>query len=404
MTFRIGGLFVVVTLLLAISANYVFHRWISARLELGKRGRRALAIALGATIAAPLVARLLLFFGAPDRLTWIEGVGQLWSLSLLVAMPGLLLIELLRARAARRAEKRGAEADEPPRQPGEPHDPARRDVLATLGGSAVIGASVLPLAWGAVRTRFDVELTEIPIRIARLPKVLDGFTIVQVSDIHIGAYLGEPELRRGEELVRAARPDLLVMTGDLVHLRKPYLPEAMQWLKRLHALARHGSRSILGNHEYYVGRSAVLDAFHSAGLDLLLNESRTIAPSDGGGFSLVGVDDYSGAGSSRGTGPRADRALEGVDPEHARILLCHQPQFHRVAAGLGFDLQLSGHTHGGQVAPFGPVVCRAIYGPSAGLYEQGPFRLYVNRGFGTSGPPSRVAVRPEITKIVLVSG
>jgi hypothetical protein len=141
----------------------------------------------------------------------------------------------------------------------------------------------------------------------------------------------------------------------------------------------------------------------AAGAQVLFNEGRVVAPNDGGGIALVGTDDYAGETSGRGPGPSVRAPLLALPPDAPRILLCHQPQFHETAASYGFDLQLSGHTHGGQIAPFGGPVVKAMFGHVSGLYSIGESRLYVNRGLGTSGPPSRVLVRPEITKIVLVA-
>ncbi len=213
-------------------------------------------------------------------------------------------------------------------------------------------------------------------------------------------FLGEEHLRHLEGVVRGLRPDLVAMTGDLVHTRAADLPVGADWVARIGRSARHGSVAILGNHEYYAGRAASVDAYRRARVPLLLNETRPIAAADGGGFLLAGVDDAFGA--TRGFGPRFDL----LDPptDRARVLLCHQPALSPDAVERGVDLVLSGHTHGGQIAPLGPIVARATIGPTAGLYRFGATSLYVNRGLGTSGPPSRVAVRPEITKIVLLAG
>jgi predicted MPP superfamily phosphohydrolase len=137
---------------------------------------------------------------------------------------------------------------------------------------------------------------------------------------------------------------------------------------------------------------------------VLFNRGRVIAPADGGGFALVGVDDVLAPELVGGPGPRPAEALAALPPDLARVLLCHQPVFLNRAAAFGFDLMLSGHTHGGQIAPPGPIVLSRIFPTVAGLGGLYGTQLYVNRGLGTSGPPTRVLVRPEITKIVLVAG
>lgn len=366
------GLF---SLVVIVAANVVFARWVLRRFKVSKRGLIAILVVL--SLLSPL-GRILNGAGFSDHFAWLEAIGQLWGLTLLAALPVIALFDWILGRTAKQVS------------------PERRETLARIGGGVAIAAAAVPLARGVYK-RFDYDVVELPIRIAKLPRTLDGFTIAQISDIHIGVYLGERELRRAEDTIASFKADLVVMTGDLVHLRPEYLPRGIDWVRRLGTRARHGSLSILGNHEYYVGRAAVLEGFRRAGLPMLVNESRII---DGIGFGAV--DDH--FARSRGAeGPNFDAALAGLPVDGPRILLCHQPQAFGEVAGR-IDLQLSGHTHGGQIGPIGPVVASALYrGRCAGLYRSEGSALYVNRGFGTSGPPSRVAVRPEITKIVLLS-
>jgi predicted MPP superfamily phosphohydrolase len=262
------------------------------------------------------------------------------------------------------------------------------------------------VGWGAVRGRYEWQVEEIPIRLSRLPKALDGFTIAQISDLHVGTFIGERELALGLEVVRRVRADLIVITGDIVDFDPGYIALAAG---RLGALsAREGIVCIPGNHDYYTGAKGVMDGMARAGIDVLLNRGKVIARGDGG-ISILGVDDLSGARPSpdRGPGPDLPRALAMVPPDLASVLLAHQPRFvdryARAGKGPRVDLQLSGHTHGGQINPgFSPAGLFLPY--LAGRYDVGDTVLYVNRGFGTAGPPSRVGAPPEITKIVLVAG
>jgi len=161
---------------------------------------------------------------------------------------------------------------------------------------------------------------------------------------------------------------------------------------------------IPGNHDYYTGGSAVLGGMRRAGIDVLVNRGRVIAPGDGGGFALLGVDDLSArAGQRQTAGPDLALAQSMVPPDLASVLLAHQPRFAATAAHRGVDLQLSGHTHGGQINP-GFRAIDLLFRYVEGRYQVGPMQLYVNRGFGTVGPPTRVGAPPEITKIVLVAG
>jgi uncharacterized protein len=362
-----------ITFAVSIAATFLLRRWVLRRFAV-QRKRFVDIVLFGLAALAPL-GRSLVGLGFNDRLAWIEAVGLLWALTILVAVPVIYVFDAVLSRAV---------------------VPQRRDAIARIGGTVVVAAAGVPLARG-VFTRFDFDVVELPVRIAKLPRALDGFTIVQVSDIHIGAYLGEAPLRSAEDVVARFKPDLVAMTGDLVHLRPEYLPQGTDWVRRLGARARHGVLSILGNHEYYVGRVDVLEAFRRAGLELLINDARLIA-----GIGFAGIDDAYAV--KRGFRQDLAGALAKLRDDAPRILLAHHPTDFEFAAGK-VDLQLSGHTHGGQIAPLGPVVANVMFrGKCAGIYRSNGSTLYVNRGFGTSGPPSRVAVRPEITKIVLVAG
>jgi predicted MPP superfamily phosphohydrolase len=234
----------------------------------------------------------------------------------------------------------------------------------------------------------------VPVRIPGLPKALDGYTIAQISDIHIGLLVGEKQIAPGLEKLARTKSDLIVLTGDIVDFDPSYIPEAARIFGALKA--RDGVYAILGNHDHYTGATAVADALRKAGVDVLVNDGRVIR----GGFSLLGVDDLA-AMRKGGIGPRLDRAQSAVPNDLPQILLSHQPHTIDFWAGR-VALQLSGHTHGGQFNPgFRPadLVMRYV----AGRYDVGGTALWVNRGFGVVGPPARVGAPPEVTKIVLVS-
>jgi len=274
----------------------------------------------------------------------------------------------------------------------------RRQWAEGVGGAALFGATGSMLGWGMVRGRHAYVLREVPIRVPGLPRALDGYVIAQVSDIHAGAFVGEHELDEGLALVRVARPDLIVVTGDLVDFDPNYAPLAARKLADLPA--RDGVSAVLGNHDYYAGADAVVATLAAAGIDVLRDSGRCIRPADGGGFALLGVDDLSSEKHGR-VGPRFARAISTVNPELPRILLSHQPSSIEKWAG-EVAVQLSGHTHGGQINPgFSPVGLFLRY--VAGAYHVKGTTLYVNSGFGTVGAPSRVGAPPEVTRIVLVA-
>ena len=208
------------------------------------------------------------------------------------------------------------------------------------------------------------------------------------------AVVQERELNEGLDRLREAKPDLVVLTGDLVDFDPAFIPMMARALSSVKT--RDGTFAILGNHDYYTSADEVAEGLRKAGVVVLLNQSRVIQ----GGFALLGVDD---AWSKRygAPGPRLDLARKDLDPGLPRILLSHQPDTIERFAG-HVALQLSGHTHGGQINPgFRPIDFLTPY--VSGRYDVRGTTLWVNRGFGVAGPPSRVGSAPEVTKIVLVA-
>ncbi|MBC7171858.1 MAG: metallophosphoesterase [Polyangiaceae bacterium] len=281
-----------------------------------------------------------------------------------------------------------------------PELPRREFLGQVTTGSALFIAGGTSLH-GGLFGRHDYRIEEIPIALPGLPRTLDGYSIVQLSDIHVGTFVQEPELRAAEALVRSARPDLIVMTGDLVDHDPAFAPKLGALVRRLDGIARDGVVAIPGNHDYYAGIEVVLGTLRGAGAKVLVNQGRVIGDR-GGAFALLGVDDVWAARNGAG-GPDLDRALAMVPRDLPSVLLCHNPEFFPAAASR-VGLQLSGHTHGGQIA-FGinPAELVLPHGYVRGHYTRGTGQLYVNRGFGTAGPPSRIGSPPEITRVVLVS-
>ena len=252
-----------------------------------------------------------------------------------------------------------------------------------------------------VRGRHAFQLEEVPVRIKGWPKELDGYTIAQISDIHVGAFIGPRELDEGLELVKRVKPDLVVATGDLVDFRAELAGILAGRLADLPS--RDGVVAVIGNHDHYAGAADVIEGMRAARVRVLVNEALRVRRGDGGGFVLVGVDDLQGRQRPEPgfAGPDLERALAPHPPDLPRILLAHQPRYFLEAAGR-VALQLSGHTHGGQINPgFRPADLFMKF--VAGRYVRDGSTLWVNRGFGIAGPPSRVGAPPEVTKIVIVS-
>ncbi len=256
-----------------------------------------------------------------------------------------------------------------------------------------LGASGLALRGG-----LEPPTTKrIEIALDRFPAALDGFRVVQISDVHIGPLLDRRFSTLVTERVNALEPDLIVVTGDLVDGRVAGIAREVQPFQQLRA--RHGVYFVTGNHDYYSGADDWVSCLQSFGWHPLRNRSASIGI-DGARFELAGVDDPHGSLLEGRNGEDIDLALRETDPTRAIILLAHDPVTFRRAHEKNVTLQLSGHTHGGQIWPFGWAV-RAAVPWVEGLHRIGASQLYVSCGTGFWGPPMRLATRAEITELVL---
>jgi hypothetical protein len=281
-----------------------------------------------------------------------------------------------------------------------PSDPARRLALARIvAGSSTVGAFGL----GAIGIRSALgppDLRQVSVGLSRLPPALSGFRIVLISDLHVGPTIGRQYVEQVVERVNATTPDLIAVTGDLVDGGVGELESDIAPIADL--TARHGVYFVTGNHEYYAGVTHWLHALERLGLRILRNERVSIGDGDAS-FDLAGVDDYRAAGMAPGHGPDLAKAVDGRDPNRELILLAHQPAEIYNATDHGVGLQLSGHTHGGQIWPFTFLV-RLSQPYLAGLYRHGVSQIYVSCGTGYWGPPMRLGTSSEITEIQLLSG
>jgi hypothetical protein len=240
----------------------------------------------------------------------------------------------------------------------------------------------------------------VPVRvpITKLPKDLDGYTIVQISDLHVGPTIGRAFVEEVVAKANAQRPDAVVITGDLVDGSVDQLEEAIAPLADLRA--KDGVFFVTGNHEYYSGVDAWLAHLRKLGVRVLRNERVALRDAAGGGLDLAGVDDHSARRFGRGHGTDLERALGDRDASRAVVLLAHQPKTFLEAVAHGIDLQLSGHTHGGQIWPWGYAV-KLDQPHIAGLSREGASQIYVSRGTGYWGPPMRVGAPAEVTRVEL---
>ncbi len=251
----------------------------------------------------------------------------------------------------------------------------------------------------AYQTLRGPEVVEVPITLDRLPQGLDGFVIVQLSDVHIGNTIGRAFVENVVSMANSLSPDLIVITGDLVDGRVTRLRDRAAPLAELEAT--HGTYFVTGNHEYYSGADAWIEHLRSLGVAVLRNEHVSIGDGECA-FDLAGIDDHS-ARFWKGHGADLPKALAGRDPSRELILLAHQPRQVETAADHAVGLQLSGHTHGGQIWPWHYLVKAQQRGFLAGHYRVNDTQLYVSSGTGYWGPPVRIRAPAEITRLILHS-
>jgi hypothetical protein len=262
-------------------------------------------------------------------------------------------------------------------------------VLAALAAVFVIATySVLNAALGPA-------WREVKIPVRNLAREMEGFTIVQLSDLHLGNLTTRKKLRWIVKSVNAMKPDLICVTGDTLDgeiCRDEGFCEILDQLQ-----ARHGVVAVTGNHEFYAGVEKFMELARRSHWRVLRNQSWVID----GRIALAGLEEDS-AKRFKLPGPDLDAALRGLPPGIPRVLLYHRPARFKEAAAKGIDLQLSGHTHAGQIPPMDLLVW-LIYKYPAGLYRLGQSHIYTSPGTGTWGPPMRFLSHSEMTRLVLVA-
>lgn len=367
--------------------GYVWHR-IVAMLKPSSRQRRAITVAMvvlyllvplstSSRLWAPALSSILGWIAGP----WLAFVGVA-ATALGVRDAGHLVVSLVQ-RARRRAPEANAVS--------------RRQFLTRFTGGTAVAVAGASVVRGMFAARAEHDVVDVEVVLAKLPRQLDGFSIVQLSDLHIGMTIDRGFVERVVDRANALSPDLIALTGDLVDGPVPSLRDDAAPLGTLHA--KHGVFAVTGNHEYYTGADAWIAELSQLGVRYLRNERVSIEVGNHG-FELAGVDDHEAARWD-GHGEDLGRATAGRDPNRPLILLAHQPRQVVRAAGYGVDLQLSGHTHGGQIWPWHFIVKQQQHGYLAGRYTHGATQLYVTRGCGYWGPPVRLLAPLEITRIVL---
>lgn len=339
----------------------------------------ALLLGVFAAIPLALVAFRLRRQPLSDRLSWLGmlALGLFSSLLVLTFMRDLLLLA-----AHLMSPWFGAAA-----------------WLEPASALAVPLLALLFSLWGFGNARRTARVKRVDVPIANLPPALHGFSIAQISDVHVGPTIKRGKLQAIVERVNALDADLVALTGDLVDGSVSELAADVAPLAQLKS--RHGSFAVTGNHEYYSGAHAWIDELRRLGLQVLMNEHVLLRHGDAA-LALAGVTDHGAHhfDPTHRSDPQA--AIAGAHPSASvRVLLAHQPRSATQAAAAGFDLQLSGHTHGGQFLPWNFFV-RLQQPFTAGLKRFRSMWVYTSRGTGYWGPPLRLGAPSEITHLRLM--
>jgi len=366
----------------------MFALWLSALLHLYIGWRIAgdlpgtwPALVLGAVLVATAILIPLAFFGrrsrnraAADRASW---AGML----ALGAFSTLLPLTLLRDALLLLAWPLGIER------------------MAEWSAIAVPLLALAIVAIGFVNARRTARVRNVEVPVAGLPAALHGFTIAQISDIHVGPTIKGPYVQRIVDAVNTLGADAVAVTGDLVDGRVSDLAPHVAPLAALRST--HGTFFVTGNHEYYSGAHEWIDELRRLGVQVLLNE-HVVLRHGGAQLVMAGVADTSAHHFDPAHRSDPQRALHGAPADVGlRVLLAHQPRCAEAAAHAGFDVQLSGHTHGGQYWPWNLFV-RLQQPYTAGLHRLRQLWIYTSRGTGYWGPPLRFGAPSEITRLRFV--
>ncbi|MFI9843975.1 metallophosphoesterase [Nonomuraea sp. NPDC051941] len=344
---------------------------------------------------------------------WLAWPGYVWLALMFYLIVFMVVLEVPRAvaalvlrRASRKAVTREAAPVPVPAMAGAPAPPEPAPVAAPISRRLFLGRTTAAIAgvgalgtvgYGMTSALGDPVIERVKVALPKLDSRLSGLRFAVVSDIHLGPLTGRGHTERIVRMINGLEADVVAIVGDLVDGSVAQLGPLAQPLKSLES--RYGAYFVTGNHEYFApsGPMEWIEELDQLGVRSLRNE-RVEIRHQGAVLDLAGVNDLNGA--SAGDGPDFDKALGGRDAGRSTVLLAHQPVQVGQAARHGVDLQLSGHTHGGQIAPFNLVV--GLQQPVvSGLATVDGVQVYVTRGAGFWGPPVRVGAPPEITLLEL---
>lgn len=395
------AIFAIVSIIvMGIPAAYLCWRLLGpARLE--RRWRNLLVAGIMVSI---LITPVTIFFRhagmentALDILAW-AGYTVLGFMSLVFTFTVLRDMGLLAGRVPGGLMKM-ARPGQRPDAGNLPANPDRRRFIQNSSNLGILVGAGLFAGYGIAEAKGIPAVNTVRIPFKNLPPGLDGFRIVQISDIHVSPTTKRPFVQGVVNVVNSLSPDLVALTGDLVDGSVARLGPDVAPLADL--AAPYGNFFVTGNHEYYSGALPWIDEIQRLGFTVLLNEHRLITRSDGR-LLVAGVTDYRAGNFFADHRSDPHKALGGSPGADVKLLLAHQPKSVFAAAAAGFDLQLSGHTHGGQFFPWNYVVF--LTQPYVtGLHQHKNTRIYINSGTGYWGPPLRIGSPAEITLIQLTA-
>ncbi|MFC1481027.1 metallophosphoesterase [Candidatus Neomarinimicrobiota bacterium] len=384
-------------LIVVLAVLMTLHGYVGIRLipNLPVDGRTAIFLWLGLGIFTffPPVPIILRFRGMENGLTDVLSWIAYTSLGFFSLLFAIVLFRDIAWLVMGGATKLLAAINKAP----QPVDESRRQFLVHSMNLGLLAATGGLVSYGLFAARREPSISKINIPIDSLPDALVGLKIVQISDLHVGPTIKRDFVERVVAAVNAQNPDLVALTGDLVDGSVDYLQNDISPLIDLKS--KYGAYFVTGNHEYYSGVHEWLPRIADLGFETLQNEHRIIEH-NGSKILIGGVTDSTAHQIVPEHRSDPAQSIANAPATDFKLLLAHQPNSIFAASKAGYNLQLSGHTHGGQYYPFTYAV-RAVHAYSAGLHKHDETWIYVNRGTGYWGPPIRIGVPSEITVLEL---
>ncbi len=380
--------------------------WYVTRQLLGpaKLNRPVRAIAVSAIVFIVLATPITVLFRnfgienlAVDIMAWFgyTGLGFLsFVLTLLVIRDSIRLLSAAVRKIRKQLAHKAARGTDSPEKLD--HD-RRRFLLNSVNTGILAGAGVFT-GYGVAEAKQIPDVKKVLIPIQDLPPDLEGFRIVQITDVHVSPTIKRVFVQGVVDVINTLSADMVALTGDLVDGSVKRLAYDVDPLKQIRST--HGNFFVTGNHEYYSGALDWIEKVRTLGFTVLLNENNLITHGQGR-IVVAGVTDYRAGRFYRNHQSDPVKAMAGAPPAHVKILLAHQPKNIFDAAKAGFDLQISGHTHGGQFYPWN--LFAGIAQPFVkGLHQYQDTQIYISGGTGYWGPPVRLGSPSEITLLQLV--